>query len=141
MYRLILTDNAQCGAWASWCAANKRSRNARTSHAQNPSFSDAVQFFLHIISTDAYSEFNIKASLYSHFQQLLGTSAKPLVFTDNNFATKVNLSRKYPECEKDTGNLFDADGDPIFHPQAPVSPEASALASGEKHQSEKLGRH
>ena len=99
MYRLILTDNAQCGSWASWCAANKRSRNARTSHAQNPSFSDAVQFFLHIINTDAYSEFNIKASLYSHFQQLLGTPVKPLVLTDNNFATKVNPSRKYPECE------------------------------------------
>ena len=80
MYRLIVTDNAQCGAWASWCAANKRSRNARTSHSQNPSFSDAVQFFLHIINTDAYSEFNMKASLYSHFQQLLGTPVKSRFF-------------------------------------------------------------
>ena len=141
MYRLILTDNAQCGAWASWCAANKRSRNARTSHAQNPSFSDAVQFFLHIINTDAYSEFNIKASLYSHFQQLLGTPVKPLVLTDNNFATKVKPSRKYPECEIDTGNLFDADGDPIFHPQAPVSPEASALVTGGKKNKRKLVLH
>ena len=94
---------------------------------------------MHIINTDAYSEFNIKASLYSHFQQLLGTPVKPLVLTDNNFATKVNPSRKYPECEIDTGNLFDADGDPIFHPQAPVSPEASTLASGEKTPKQKTG--
>ena len=89
MYRLIVTDNAQCGAWNTWCAANKRSRNARTSHSQNPSFSDAVQFFLHIINTDAYSEFNIKASLYSHFEQLLGTAVKPLQLMDNNFTTKL----------------------------------------------------
>ena len=99
LYRLILTDNAQCGAWATWCAANKCSRNARISHAQNPSFSDAVQFFLYIINTDAYSEFNIKQSLYSHFEQMLGTPVKPLVLTDNNFASKVNPSRKYPVCE------------------------------------------
>ena len=117
MYRLIVTDNAQCGAWASWCPANKRIRNARTSHSQNPSFSDAVQFFLHIINTDAYLEFNMKASLYSHFEQLLGTPVKLLNVMDNNFATKVNPSRKYPECNIDTGDLFEADGDPIFHPK------------------------
>ena len=105
----------------------------------NPSFSDAVQFFLHIINTDAYSEFDMKASLYSHFEQLLGTPVKPLLLTDNNFATKVNPSRKYPECDIDTGNLFDADGDPIFHPQAPVSPEASALPSEETKPKQKTG--
>jgi len=131
LYRLILTDNAQCGAWATWCAANKRTRNARISHAQNPAFSDAVQFFLYIIDTDAYSHFNIKQSLYSHFEVMLGTPVKPLVLNDNNFASKVNPSRKYPVCEIDTGNLFDEEGDPIFHQQAPLSPEPSAL-TGEK---------
>ena len=139
LYRLILTDNAQCGAWATWCAANKHSRNARTSHALNPSFSDAVQFFLHIINTDAYSEFNIKQSLYSHFEQMLVTAVKPLVLTENNFASKVNPSRKYRVCEIDTGNLFDADGDPIFQPQAPLSPEDSALPSEQTKPKRKTG--
>jgi hypothetical protein len=132
LYRLILTDNAQCGAWNTWCAANKRTRNARISHAQNPAFSDAVQFFLYIINTDAYSEFNIKQSLYSHFELMLGTPVKPLLLNDNNFASKVNPSRKYPVCEIDTGNLFDADGDPIFYPQAQVSPEPSAVPTNKK---------
>ena len=139
LYRLILTDNAQCGAWATWCAANKRTRNARISHAQNPAFSDAVQFFLYIIDTDAYSHFNIKQSLYSHFEVMLGTPVKPLVLNDNNFASKVNPSRKYPVCEIDTGNLFDADGDPIFHQQAPLSPEPSALPSEQTKPKRKTG--
>ena len=96
---------------------------------KNPSFSDAVQFFLYIINTDAYSHFNIKQSLYSHFEVMLGTPVKALVLNDNNFASKVNPSRKYPVCDIDTGNLFDADGDPIFQPQAPLSPEPSTLTS------------
>ena len=51
----------------------------------------------------------------------------------------MNPSRKYPACEIDTGNLFDADGDPTFQPQAPVSPEASALPSEETKPKRKTG--
>ena len=62
---------------------------------------------------------------------------KPLKLTDSNFTTKVNPSRKYPPGEVDTGNLFDEVGDPIFQPQTPVSPEASALATGENKPQQK----
>ena len=78
MYRLIITDNAQCGDSNTWCALNKKSRNARTRHSQNPSYSDAVQFFIYVFFTDVCAEFNIKASFYSRFEQLLGTPVKPL---------------------------------------------------------------
>ena len=37
------------------------------------------------------------------------------------------------------GTLFDEDGDLIFQPQVPVSPEASALASGETKPKQKTG--
>ena len=70
---------------------------------------------------------------------MLGTPVKPLVLTDNNFASKVNPSRKYPVCKIDTGNLFDADGDPIFNPQAPVSPEPSAVPTDTKKSKQKTG--
>ena len=64
---------------------------------------------------------------------------KPLQLMDNNFATKVNPSRKSPACEIDTGDLSDEDGDPNFQPQAPLSPEASALATGENKPKPKTG--
>ena len=64
--RLVVTEVAQCGAWNAWCSAYKRSRNAKTS-------SDPVQFFLHALTTDAYSDFNMQAALYAHFEPLLGT--------------------------------------------------------------------
>ena len=112
--RLIVTDGAQCGAWNTWSATNKRSRNAKISHSENPSNSDAVQFFLHVLSTPPYNVFNMQAELYQHFQQLLSTPEKPLQLTAQNFASKVSPQRKYPECVVNTGALFDEDGDPIF---------------------------
>ena len=39
----------------------------------------------------------------------------------------------------DTGNLFDEDGDPFIQPQLPVSPEPSALTTGEKKPKRKTG--
>ena len=71
----------------------------------------------------------MKASIYSHFEQLLSLPDKPLKLTDENFATKVNPRRSYPECSVNTGSLFDEDGDPIFNVEiasAPVSPDANA---------------
>ena len=59
--RLVVTDVAQCGTWNIWLSANKRSRNAIISHSENPSNSDAVQFFHHMLSTDAYNQFNMQA--------------------------------------------------------------------------------
>ena len=88
-----------------------------------------MQFFYHTLSLDPYVQFNIKASIYSHFEQLLSLPDKPLILTDENFATKVNPRRSYPECTVNTGFLFDEDGDPIFNveiPSAPVSPDANA---------------
>ena len=70
----------------------------------------------------------MKASIYSHFEQLLSLPDKPLSLTDENFATKVNPRRSYPECTINTGSLFDEEGDPIFNVEiasAPVSPEAT----------------
>ena len=87
-----------------------------------------MQFFVHVISTDAYSEFNIKDTFETS------------KLTDSNFASKVNPSQKYPACEVDTENLFDEDGDPIFQPQIPGSPEASALTTGRRNLREKLDR-
>ena len=126
--RLIVTDSAQCGAWGSWAASNKKSRNARTSHLENPANSDAVQFFFHTLTLDPYVDFNMKASIYSHFEQLLSTPDKPLKLSDENFSTKVNPRRSYPECTINTGTLFDEDGDPIFVEVAstPVSPNTIA---------------
>ena len=95
-------------------SANKKSRNAKTSHAENPSKSDAVMFFLHILDTDAHSHFNMKGALYTHFQQLLGTPEKALLLSDINFVMKVNPSWKHAACEVDTANMFDEDGNPIF---------------------------
>ena len=70
----------------------------------------------------------MKASIYSHFEQLLSTPDKPLKLSDENFSTKVNPRRSYPECTINTGTLFDEDGDPIFVEVAstPVSPNTIA---------------
>jgi len=71
----------------------------------------------------------MKASIYSHFEQLLSMPDNPLKLTDENFATKVNPRRSYPECSVNTGSLFDEDGDPIFNVQVastPVSPDTNA---------------
>ena len=121
-------DSAQCGASSSWAAFNKKSRNACASHLKNPTNSDAVQFFYHTLSLDPYVHFNMKASIYSHFEQLLSLPDKPLSLTDENFATKVNPRRSYPECTINTGSLFDEDGDPIFVEVAstPASPNPIA---------------
>ena len=81
-----------------------------------------MQFFHHTLSIEPYSQFNIKQELYAHFEQLLSTPEKPLKLTDQNFATKVNLMRKYPECTVNTGSLFDEDGDPIFNVQVTSTP-------------------
>ena len=89
--RLIVTEAAQCGAWSTWAAANKRSRNARISHSENTLNSDAVQFFIHVLSTDPYNEFNMQEELYAHFEQLLSTAEKPLKLTAQNFAVKVKI--------------------------------------------------
>ena len=101
------------------------------------SFSDPVQFFLHVWSTDAYSEFNMKAPFYLHFEQMPGTAQRPLTLTDANFAIKINPSRKYPLCEVETENVFDEDGDPIFQPQLLASPDGSALTPGAKNKEDK----
>jgi len=127
--RLIVTDSAQCGAWSAWAAANKRSRNARISHAENPSNSDAVEFFFHTLSVEPYCQFLMKEQLYTHFEKLLSTADKQLTLNDQNFAAKVNPRRAYPECTVNTGLLFDEDGDPIFNIEVastPVSPDATA---------------
>jgi len=70
----------------------------------------------------------MKASIYSHFEQLLSTPDRPLKLSDENFSTKVNPRRSYPECTINTGTLFDEDGDPIFVEVAstPVSPNTIA---------------
>ena len=75
--RLIVTDYAQCGAWQTWAASNKRIRNARISRSENPSNSGAVQFFFHILSSDPYNEFNMQEQLFVHFQEIISTPEKP----------------------------------------------------------------
>ena len=114
LYRLIVTENAQCGLWNQWCTQNKKPRNAKISHSENTPKSDAVKFFLHLLNNEPYSQFNFKESLYAHFQRLLSTPEKALLLNDANFATKVNASRRYPSCDIDTAHLFDEEGDPIF---------------------------
>jgi len=96
LYRLIVTENAQCGLWNQWCTQNKKPRNAKISHSENTPKSDAVKFFLHLLNNEPYSQFNFKESLYAHFQRLLSTPEKALLLNDANFATKVNSSRRYP---------------------------------------------
>ena len=113
-------------------AANKRSRNAHISHNENPSNSDAVQFFLHTLTTDSYNQINLKQELYAHLEQLLYTLEKPLKLTDRNFAAKVNPMRKYPDCTVNTGSLFDEDGDPIFNLQV-TSTSVSPVPTAGKH--------
>ena len=68
-----MTENAQCGLWNKWCSDHKKPCNARISHNENPSRSDAVKFFFHTLNTEPYSFFNFKASLYNHFQLILGS--------------------------------------------------------------------
>ena len=118
---------------AVWCiqhlssSQQKKSRNAKISHQQNPALSDAVLFFLHVLETDTYIHFDFKRSLYSHFQQLLQVPGKALLLDDKNFAAKANPSRTYLPCNIDTSNLFDEDGDPIFVAQSePASPMPAA---------------
>ena len=119
--RLIVTEAAQCGAWNQWCTAHKKSRNARISHSENPAKSDALKVFLHLLSTEPYTQVNFKQTLYIHFQCLLGTPEKVLLLTDANLASKVNPSCKYPACDVDLANLFDKDVDPIFILEEPNS--------------------
>ena len=127
LFRLVVTDNAQCGAFNTWASANKKSRNAKISHQQNPALSDAVLFFLHVLETDTYIHFDFKRSLYSHFQQLLQVPGKALLLDGSDFAAKANQSQKYPPCTIDTSNPFDEDGDPIFVAQSePASPMPAA---------------
>ena len=137
--RLIVTDGAQCGAWSTWAAANKRSRNAKINHSENPSNSDAVQFFLHVVSNPPYDMFNMPAALYQHFEQLLSTPDKPIQLTAQNFASKVNPQRKYPECVVNTGSLFDEDGDPIFTMPTPSTPASPATVGTTQKGSKKTG--
>ena len=137
--RLIITDGAQCGAWSTWAAANKRSRNAKISHSENPSNSDAVQFFLHVLSTPPFDEFNMQAELYHHFQVLLSTPDKPLQLTAENFATKITPQRKYPECVVNTGALFDEDGDSIFSMEVTSTPVSPAAVGTKQKGTKKTG--
>jgi len=137
--RLIVTDGAQCGAWNTWAATNKRSRNAKINHSENPSNSDAVQFFLHVVSNPPYNIFNMPDSLYQHFENLLSTPDKPLQLTAQNFASKVNPQRKYPECVVNTGSLFDEDGDPIFTMPITSSPASPAPVGTTQKGSKKTG--
>ena len=128
-FRLVVTENAQCYLWNQWCSTNKKPRNAKISHMENPSRSDAVKFFLHVLETEPYVSFNFKSTVYSHFQRLLSTPEKALLLTDANFAAKVNRSRKYPPCDINTTNFFDEEGDPIFVlEQQPCSPDAVPTA-------------
>ena len=106
--RLIVTDNAQCGAWNTWCAANKKPRNAKISHAEHPARSDAVKFFFYTLDSDPFKHFEFKNTLYRHFQNLLSTPEKALLLTDANFASKVSPMRRYPACDIDTAHLFDS---------------------------------
>ena len=137
--RLIVTDGAQCGAWSTWAAANKRSRNAKINHSENPSNSDAVQFFLHVVSNPPYDVFNMQAALYQHFEQLLSTPDKPIQLTAQNFASKVSPQRKYPECVVNTGALFDEDGDPIFTMLITSTPASPAPVGTTQKGSKKTG--
>ena len=135
--RLIVTKAAQCGAWNAWCTQHKKARNARISHSENPAKSDAVNFFLHLLSTEPYAQFDFKQTLYTHFQRMLSTPDKALLHTDANFAAKVNPSRKYPVCDVDMANLFNEDGDPIFvmelnSPEPSSAPTTSKTKKGTK---------
>ena len=72
----------------------------------------------------------MKAELYSHFEQLLSTQDRPLKLTDENFSTKVNPKRSYPDCTVNTGCLFDQDGDPILNIEVsstPASPDPNPV--------------
>ena len=71
-----------------------------------------IQFFFHTLTIEPYCQFNMKDQLYAHFEKLLSTADKPLKLTDQNFATKVNPRRSYPECTVNMGALFDEDGIP-----------------------------
>ena len=124
--RLIVTDNAQCGAWNTWCAANKKSRNAKISHAEHPARSDAVNFFFYTLDSDPFKHFEFKTTLYRHFQNLLSTPEKVLLLTDSNFASKINPTRRYPACDIDIAHLFDEDGHPIFNLEIATSPSPAA---------------
>ena len=137
--RLIITDGAQCGAWSTWAAANKRSRNAKISHSENQSNSDAVQFFLHVLSTPPFNEFNLQEQLFQHFEVLLSTPDKPLKLTAQNFATKVTPMRKYPECVVNTGSLYDEDGDHIFNMEVTSTPVSPAPIGKKSKGSKKTG--
>ena len=140
--RLIVTDSAQCGAWSFGAAANKRSRNARTSHAENPSNSDAVQFFFHTLTIEPYCQFRMKEQLYTHFEKLLSTADKQFTLNDQSFSAKVNPRRTYPDCTVNTGILFDEDGDPIFNIEVastPVSPDTTAGKARKGKGSKKTG--
>ena len=66
IFRLVVTENAQCYLWNQWCSANKKARNAKISHMENPARSDAVKFFLHVLETDSYASFNFKPTLYTY---------------------------------------------------------------------------
>ena len=81
----------------------------------------------------------MQAELYLHFQQLLSTPDKPLQLTAQNFATKVNPQRKYPECVVNTGALFDEDGDPIFTMQVTSTPVSPAPVGKKQKGSKKTG--
>ena len=132
--RLIVTENAQCGLWNQWCTQNKKPRNAKISHSENTPKSDAVNFFLHLLNNEPYSQFNFKQSLYGHFQRLLSTPEKALLLNDGNFATKVNASRRYPSCDIDTAHLFDEEGDPIFvmEVNSPTQPSSGVAFDNSK---------
>jgi hypothetical protein len=137
--RLIVTDGAQCGAWSTWAATNKRSRNAKISHSENPSNSDAVQFFLHVLSKPPFNEFNMHAELCHQFEVLLSTPDKPLHLTAENFATKITPQMKYPECVVNTGALFDEDGDPIFSMEVTSTPVSPAAVGTKQKGTKKIG--
>ena len=99
-------------------------------HKTQPSLTQLI-FFLHLQSTEPYSQFDFKQTLYTHFQRMLSTPEKALLLTDANFAAKVNPSCKYPVCDVDTANLFDEDGDPIFVMEL-NSPEPSSAPTTSK---------
>ena len=98
-----------------------------------------MQFFLHVLSTPPFNEFNLQEQLFQHFEVLLSTPDKPLKLTAQNFATKVTPLRKYSECVVNIGSLFDEDGDPIFNMEVTSTPVSPAPIGKKSKGSKKTG--
>ena len=101
LFKIVVTDNAQCGAYNTWSSANKNQG------MQKSVISKILLVQMQCCSSSMFwnqIHAGFKRSLYAHFQQLL-EPVKP---------------RKYPPYTIDTSHLFDDDSDPIFVAQSPM---------------------